>query len=117
MAGTIIFHMLLLLMIVWPWFTTVYPIPEPEGLMASFGEVEIAGGNNVQQKEQEEQEEQEEVKEDPVEEIEDVETVEDNSSPEVTTEDKPKDTISSASRECLEVIHILKSSLPTSGGR
>ncbi len=88
--GTTLFHIILLLMIIWPWFTTITPIPEPEGLMASFGEVEIAGGSNTQQEQQEEiQEQQEVIQDEPVEEIEEVETIEDNSAPEITTEDKP----------------------------
>lgn len=80
MRGTIIFHSILLLLLIWPWFTRVYPLPEPGGLMASFGDVEIAGSN-----EKNESTEQEEVREtqneNPTENIEEVETIDDNDAP------------------------------------
>lgn len=92
LAGTTIFHILLLLLIVWPWFSTVYPIPEAEGLMASFGDVEVAGGGEESTDPVEEpiEEPVEEPIEEPVEEtVEEVETIDDNETPAIT-EDKPK---------------------------
>ncbi len=45
MTGAIIFLILLLLIIFWRFFSKLDPLPEPGGLMASFGNVEIAGGS------------------------------------------------------------------------
>lgn len=93
MIGTATFHAILLFLIIFPWFSTVYPIPEAEGLMASFGDVDIAGGAESEQ----EQPAEEPVEEEPVEEveeveeIEEVETVEDTEAP-VVNETKPKET-------------------------
>lgn len=42
-AGAYLVAVLILLFL--PWFTTEYPLPEPGGLMASFGNVEVAGGS------------------------------------------------------------------------
>ncbi len=54
--GAITFVMIVLIILIWPWFNTLYPVPEAEGLMASFGNVEIAGGGaeNINQQPQEE---------------------------------------------------------------
>ncbi|MCH2021861.1 MAG: hypothetical protein MK207_05220 [Saprospiraceae bacterium] len=86
-TGTIIFHLILLLLIIWPWFTIVYPIPEADGLMASFGEVEIAGSseNNKSEKEIIEKPVK---KVEPVAEVEEVETIEDTKSPDIATDSK-----------------------------
>lgn len=86
-AGVFLAAVLLLLFI--PWFTTTYPIPEAEGLMASFGDVEIAGGGGeVAEEVQEEQEETTtEQATDPVEEVvEEVETAPSEDAPAVVAE-------------------------------
>ena len=89
MVGTTIFHGLLLFLLIFPWFTTVYPIPEAEGLMASFGDVEIAGGGSENPNEEIVEPVEEPVTE-PVEDVNDTETIDDKESP-VVVEDKPKD--------------------------
>jgi outer membrane biosynthesis protein TonB len=90
-TGTVIFHLILLLLIIWPWFTIVYPIPEADGLMASFGEVVIAGSNENNKSEKEITKEPVE-KIEPVDEIEEIETVEDTKSPEIVTDPKREET-------------------------
>lgn len=45
-TGAIIFLVVLLLIIFWRFFSKLDPLPEPGGLMASFGNVEIAGGSD-----------------------------------------------------------------------
>lgn len=42
---TFIFTVLVLVVLLFPFFYRLFPIPEAAGLMASFGNVEIAGGN------------------------------------------------------------------------
>lgn len=95
--GAGIFLFVVLFILIFPWFHTEYPIPEAEGLMASFGNVEVAGGSEdfVQEEpveqpteEQTVEEPVEEVVEEPIEEVEEVETVK-NDAP-VVTEEKPK---------------------------
>lgn len=94
-----IYLLLLLIVLFFPWFTTTYPLPEPGGLMASFGNVEVAGGSEdfVQEEPQEQPEEQpeqpveepiEEPIEDPIEE--DVETSEIEAPAVVAEDPKPK---------------------------
>ncbi len=43
-AGALLFLALLLLVVFWRFFSKLDPAPEPGGLMASFGNVEFAGG-------------------------------------------------------------------------
>ena len=81
--GAGLFLVAVLFLLIFPWFETTFPIPEAEGLMASFGDVEIAGGSEDFVKPVEEPAEEpieepveepvEEPIEDPVEEV--VETV------------------------------------------
>lgn len=86
-AGVYLVAILILLFL--PWFTTEYPLPEPGGLMASFGNVEIAGGSEdfVQEQPTPEQPQEQPVEqpvEEPVE-----EPVEDIESETVNTPDAP----------------------------
>ena len=42
--GALSFLILLLIVVFWRFFSKLDPAPEPGGLMASFGNVEFAGG-------------------------------------------------------------------------
>ena len=101
--GAGLFLVAILFLLIFPWFETTFPIPEAEGLMASFGDVEIAGGSEdfVKPVEEPAEEPAEEPVEEPVEEpiedpIEDVvETVENTDAPVVEErieEPKPQPT-------------------------
>lgn len=90
--GAGIFGVLVLVFFVFPFFSTIYPVPEAEGLMASFGNVEYAGGNDSDNPNPptEEEPQPEETKTEPiVEEVEDVETVEDDNSDPIKTTTEP----------------------------
>jgi hypothetical protein len=79
--GAAVFFILVVVCLVLPWYDTVYPLPEAEGLMASFGNVEIAGGD-AQPTENVE----------PVEEkVEEVETIDDKESPVIEDVKENKD--------------------------
>jgi hypothetical protein len=92
--GAISFVVVILIFLVFPWFTTTYPIPEAEGLMASFGDVELAGGSEDFVKPAEPTPPQPEpVKTEPVvEEVDDVETVENDEDPIVDEKPEPTPT-------------------------
>lgn len=79
-VGAGIFLVIVIIALVWPWFSTEYPIPEAEGLMASFGNVEVAGGGaeNVSDEvtEEAQPDPQEEVQEETTQEVEEVEEIE-----------------------------------------
>ena len=102
--GAGIFLVLVIIALFWPWFSTEFPIPEAEGLMASFGNVDVAGGgaenpteqvtNETQTEPQEEEQEEEQQEEEVVEEVEEVETSEMEDAPPVktTTDVKPNTT-------------------------
>ncbi len=96
--GATIFFILVIILIGFKWFSTEYPIPEAEGLMASFGNVEIAGGGveNPTDEVSEEKPQEEVVEQtvDKVEDIEEVETVDDPSDITVKSTDKPTKTTS-----------------------
>ncbi len=90
--GAGIFFIFLMIALVMPWFEKEFPIPDSEGLMASFGNVEIAGGgaetpSDVTQEETNPEPQEEETQETEVvpQEVEEVETVEDNSTPPIKT--------------------------------
>lgn len=90
--GAGIAGVLIIIFFVFPFFSTIYPIPEAEGLMASFGNVEYAGGNdsdNPNPPTEDEPQPQETPTEPVVEEVEDVETVEDDNSEPVKTTTEP----------------------------
>lgn len=92
-AGT--FFILVLIILIFPWFTTTYPIPEAEGLMASFGDVELAGGSEDFVKPAEPtppQPKPEPVVKQPVVEEEDVETVKNDEDPVVDEKPEPTPT-------------------------
>jgi len=92
--GAGVFLLIVLIILFFPWFETIYPVPEAEGLMASFGNVEVAGGGSenptdeVQEEETTPNTEETETTEEVVED--DVETVEDDNSPSVS-EETPSD--------------------------
>jgi outer membrane biosynthesis protein TonB len=92
--GAITFVILVLALLIIPWFTTTYPIPEAEGLMASFGDVELAGGSEDFVKPAEPTPPQPEpVKVDPVvEKVDEVETIENNEDPIVDKKPDPTPT-------------------------
>ncbi|MFT5647344.1 MAG: hypothetical protein ACI976_002034, partial [Aureispira sp.] len=91
--GAIFFVVIILIVLIFPWFTTTYPIPEAEGLMASFGDVELAGGSEDFVKPAEPTPPQPEpVVEPVVDKVEDVETVENDADPVVDVKPDPTPT-------------------------
>lgn len=94
-----VYFVLVLIVLFMPWFSQMNPLPEPGGLMAAFGNVEIAGGSEdfVQEEPSPEQPEEqpEEPVEEPVEEVtepieEVVETVDNTDAPVVEKVEDPK---------------------------
>lgn len=91
--GAITFVVIILAILIFPWFTTTYPIPEAEGLMASFGDVELAGGSEDFVKPAEPTPPQPEpVVEPVVDKTEDVETIENDEDPIVDEQPEPDPT-------------------------
>lgn len=91
--GAISFVVIILIVLIFPWFTTTYPIPEAEGLMASFGDVELAGGSEDFVKPAEPTPPQPEpVVEPVVDKVDDIETVENDEDPIVDETPEPTPT-------------------------
>lgn len=93
-----LFLVFVLFLLIYPWFKTTFPVPEAEGLMASFGDVEIAGGSEdfVKPVEEPTEEPVEETVEEPIEEPveetvdERIETVNNTDAPVVDNVEEPQ---------------------------